>query len=120
MLSSTSVLVLASRSLLFRALSVDAAGRGSNKGASGGGGDLGRGGKAAVWGQMGQVPKGNSGGGGELKPLKLSYTCLEDRRKDMQRKGALVIHHSLLGCRKNWTKVAKVRGEGGGEGNSFP
>lgn len=69
----------------------------------------------------------SSGSGpAELKPLKLSYSCLEDRRKDVERKGAIVIHHSLvrgfdgvfsitmnlsfsfqLGCRKNWSKVAK-------------
>ena len=39
----------------------------------------------------------SSGSGpAELKPLKLSYSCLEDRRKDVERKGAIVIHHSLV------------------------
>ncbi len=41
-------------------------------------------------------------------PLKLSYSCLEDKRKEIERKGPVLIHHSLLGCRKNWKNVAKV------------
>ncbi len=89
-------------------LTIEVAGRGSkSSGANGGSNDNSK----INLTKDKETTKSTKDGGGrtdQLKALKLSYACLEDKRKEVERKGPLLIHHSLLGCRKNWAKVAKV------------
>ncbi len=93
------------------ALSIDAAGRGSKSSGPNGGNNDNSKINLTKDKETTKSTRDGSGRTDQLKALKLSYACLEDKRKEVERKGPLLIHHSLLGCRKNWAKVAKVRTE---------
>ena len=52
---------------------------------------------------------GSGSSSSSSSPVPLSYISYEDKTRDANESGSpLLIHHSLLGCRKNWLTVAKV------------